>query len=187
METEIVGWLADREEAIRAYAKTLPCRRQRTKAVVNCGGDDDSRLHRGTGFLSWWSEPQYCNKSTTSAEIFAARLCDAFAALLEKKIFENEPPLFAPLMDHRNSGTLAGDKMLKALPEPGRPCMMRHNSGSRTELPGILAYANRHKATGTGLVRVWPQARLSKLMVVRRIVRTHKSTVIIFRPLVNSL
>ena len=33
------------------------------------------------------------NKSTTSAEIFAARLCGAFVALLEKEIFENEPPL----------------------------------------------------------------------------------------------
>jgi hypothetical protein len=42
METEIVGLLADREEATRAYAKTLPCRRCRTSAVV--------RLHRGTGF-----------------------------------------------------------------------------------------------------------------------------------------
>jgi len=37
METEIVGWLADREEAIRAHAKTLPCRRQRTSAVVIVG------------------------------------------------------------------------------------------------------------------------------------------------------
>ncbi len=34
METEIVGWLADREEAIRAHAKTLPCRRWRRSAVV---------------------------------------------------------------------------------------------------------------------------------------------------------
>jgi hypothetical protein len=45
------------------------------------------------GFLSWSSEPWYCNKSTTSAEIFATRLGGAFAALLEKEIFENEPPL----------------------------------------------------------------------------------------------
>jgi hypothetical protein len=37
METEIVGWLADREEAIRAYAKTLPCRRRRTSAFVIAG------------------------------------------------------------------------------------------------------------------------------------------------------
>jgi hypothetical protein len=37
METEIVGWLADREEAIRAHAKTLPCRRRRTSAVVIVG------------------------------------------------------------------------------------------------------------------------------------------------------
>ena len=29
----------------------------------------------------------------TSAEMFAARCCGAFAALLEKEIFENEPPL----------------------------------------------------------------------------------------------
>jgi hypothetical protein len=56
MEPEIVGWLADRDEAIRA------------------------------------SGP-YCNKSTTSAKIFAAKLYVAFAALFEKKIFENEPPL----------------------------------------------------------------------------------------------
>jgi hypothetical protein len=44
-------------------------------------------------FLSWSSESSCCSKSTTSAEIFAARLCGAFAALLEKEIFENEPPL----------------------------------------------------------------------------------------------
>jgi len=37
METEIVGWLADREEAIRAHAKTLPRRRGRTSAVVIVG------------------------------------------------------------------------------------------------------------------------------------------------------
>jgi hypothetical protein len=37
METEIVGWLADREEAIRTHAKTLPCRRRRTSAVVIVG------------------------------------------------------------------------------------------------------------------------------------------------------
>jgi len=37
METEIVGWLADREEAIRAHAKTPPCRRRRTNAVVIVG------------------------------------------------------------------------------------------------------------------------------------------------------
>ena len=37
METEVVGWLADREEATRAYAKTLPCRRWRTSAVVIVG------------------------------------------------------------------------------------------------------------------------------------------------------
>jgi len=34
METEIVGWLADREEAMRAYAKTLPSRRRRINAVI---------------------------------------------------------------------------------------------------------------------------------------------------------
>jgi hypothetical protein len=33
-------------------------------------------------------------------------------------------------MGHRNSGTLAGDRVLKALPEPGRPCTMHRNSGS---------------------------------------------------------
>jgi hypothetical protein len=37
METEIVWWLADREEAIRAYAKTLPCRRRRTIAFEIVG------------------------------------------------------------------------------------------------------------------------------------------------------
>ena len=37
METEIVGWLADREEAIRAHTKTLPCRRRRASAVVVAG------------------------------------------------------------------------------------------------------------------------------------------------------
>jgi hypothetical protein len=37
METEIVGWLADREEAIRAHAKTLPRRRWRTSTVVIVG------------------------------------------------------------------------------------------------------------------------------------------------------
>ena len=37
METEIVGWLADREEAIRAHAETLSCRRRRTSAVVIVG------------------------------------------------------------------------------------------------------------------------------------------------------
>ena len=31
--------------------------------------------------------------SATSAEIFAAKLCRGFAALLKKEIFENEPPL----------------------------------------------------------------------------------------------
>jgi hypothetical protein len=36
METEI-GWLADREEAIRVYANTLPCRRGHTSAVVTVG------------------------------------------------------------------------------------------------------------------------------------------------------
>ena len=55
-------------------------------------------------------------------------------------------------MSHRNSGTLPGDRVLKALPEPGRPCTMRHNSGSWTDLPGILAYAD-----------------------LRRVIRTHKS------------
>ena len=34
MESEIVGWLADREEATRAHAKTLPCRHWRTSAVA---------------------------------------------------------------------------------------------------------------------------------------------------------
>jgi hypothetical protein len=34
METEIVGWLADREEATRAHVKTLPCRHWRTSAVA---------------------------------------------------------------------------------------------------------------------------------------------------------
>jgi hypothetical protein len=34
METESVGWLAYREEAIRAHAKALPGRRQPTNAVV---------------------------------------------------------------------------------------------------------------------------------------------------------
>ena len=34
METEIVGWLADREEATRAHVKTLPCRHWRTNAVA---------------------------------------------------------------------------------------------------------------------------------------------------------
>jgi len=95
METEIVGWLADREEATRAYANTLPptpahkCRR-------NCGGDDGSRLHRGTAFWVGRANRSTVNKSTTSAEIFAASLCVTFAALLEKEIFENEPP-FLPL------------------------------------------------------------------------------------------
>jgi hypothetical protein len=37
METEIVGRLADRDEAIRANAKTLPCRYGRTNAVVISG------------------------------------------------------------------------------------------------------------------------------------------------------
>jgi hypothetical protein len=37
METDVVGWLADREEAIRAYAKTLPHRRRRTGTVVFVG------------------------------------------------------------------------------------------------------------------------------------------------------
>jgi hypothetical protein len=37
METEIVGWLADREEEIRAHAKTLPCQRRRASAVVIVG------------------------------------------------------------------------------------------------------------------------------------------------------
>jgi len=37
METEIVGWLADREQAIRAHVKTLPCRRGRTSAIVIAG------------------------------------------------------------------------------------------------------------------------------------------------------
>ena len=37
METEIVGWLADREEAAGAHAKTLPCRRRRTSEVVVAG------------------------------------------------------------------------------------------------------------------------------------------------------
>jgi hypothetical protein len=37
METEIVGWLADREEAIRAYAKAQPCRRRRSIAIVVVG------------------------------------------------------------------------------------------------------------------------------------------------------
>jgi hypothetical protein len=37
METQIVGWLADREEAIRAHAKTLPCQRRGTSAVVVVG------------------------------------------------------------------------------------------------------------------------------------------------------
>jgi D-serine deaminase-like pyridoxal phosphate-dependent protein len=34
---EIVGCLADREKAIRAHAKTLPCRRRRTSEVVVAG------------------------------------------------------------------------------------------------------------------------------------------------------
>jgi hypothetical protein len=33
-------------------------------------------------------------------------------------------------MGYRNSGTLSGDRVLKALLEPGRPCTMHHNSGS---------------------------------------------------------
>jgi hypothetical protein len=37
METEVVGWLADREEAIRAYAKILPHRRRRTSAAAIVG------------------------------------------------------------------------------------------------------------------------------------------------------
>jgi hypothetical protein len=37
METEVVGWLADREEAIRAYANTLPHRRRRASTVVIVG------------------------------------------------------------------------------------------------------------------------------------------------------
>jgi hypothetical protein len=37
MEPEIVGWLADREEATRAYGKTLACRRRRTSAFVIAG------------------------------------------------------------------------------------------------------------------------------------------------------
>ena len=35
METEIVGWLADREETIRAHPKT--CRRRRTSTVAIVG------------------------------------------------------------------------------------------------------------------------------------------------------
>src|SRR5271156_4364402 len=34
METEIVGWLADRKEPMRAHAKTLPCRRQPTRIGI---------------------------------------------------------------------------------------------------------------------------------------------------------
>jgi hypothetical protein len=37
METEIVAWLADREAAIRTNAKTLPCRRRRSIALVIVG------------------------------------------------------------------------------------------------------------------------------------------------------
>jgi hypothetical protein len=37
METEIVGWLADREEAMRAHAKTLPRRRWRKSVIVIVG------------------------------------------------------------------------------------------------------------------------------------------------------
>ena len=37
MEPEIVGWLADREEAIRAYARTLLCPRRRASVVAIAG------------------------------------------------------------------------------------------------------------------------------------------------------
>jgi hypothetical protein len=37
METEIVGRLADGEEAMRAYAKTASCRRRRTSIVAIVG------------------------------------------------------------------------------------------------------------------------------------------------------
>jgi hypothetical protein len=37
METEVVGWLADREEAMRTWAKTQPHRRRRTGTVVIVG------------------------------------------------------------------------------------------------------------------------------------------------------
>ena len=37
METEVVGWLADREEAMRTCAKTQPYRRRRTGTVVIVG------------------------------------------------------------------------------------------------------------------------------------------------------
>jgi hypothetical protein len=42
---------------------------------------------------SWSSAPFYYNKSTTSAEMFAAKLCGAFAAALNEEIFTNEPPV----------------------------------------------------------------------------------------------
>jgi hypothetical protein len=37
METEIVGWLADREEARRAHAKIPPHRRRRTSVMAIVG------------------------------------------------------------------------------------------------------------------------------------------------------
>jgi hypothetical protein len=37
METEIVGWLADREAVMRAYAQTPPRRRRRTSVVAIVG------------------------------------------------------------------------------------------------------------------------------------------------------
>ena len=88
METEIVGWLADREEAMRAYAKTLPCRRRRTSTVVVVGA-----VMTVACIAAMVERTVVMCKSTTSAEIFPARLCGAFAALLEKEIFENEAPL----------------------------------------------------------------------------------------------
>ena len=37
METEIVGWLADREAAIRAHMRALPPRRRPARATVIAG------------------------------------------------------------------------------------------------------------------------------------------------------
>jgi hypothetical protein len=83
METEIVGWLADRQEAMRAHAKTLPYRRQRTGAIMIVGA---MMTVACIAALVFELVERAVVKSTTSAEIFAAKLCVAFAALLEGNI-----------------------------------------------------------------------------------------------------
>ena len=69
----------NREEVMRADT-AVPT----TPHECHCsyGDDDYSRLHRGTGF-----------ELVESTDIFTAKLYGAFAALLEKEIFKNEPPL----------------------------------------------------------------------------------------------